>query len=514
MLIAILIGIGGTTMKTTTKTIFLTLVMVFFGSMGFAQDKKKAPPAKVEAEKVEPKKLNADDRIDQLKIQKQSLDRQLTTCQKTHSGKSDTKKCEDLTEQLNKVDTELSTLETSGSSRKTTCESIEKGISDITKDFNFQAQQEALQCMSGDAGDTPQEKVDILGAVVRAQSGVREKAQEICDISSSKTPQSEKLEKKLTAIEKLERDLEKLEEQMVDEERKANEKLADMNEDRIKLSEAWEKKQTDQEKEQAKEVASVRENQIKLQQAIREANSKLIVARQEHAKVKRKRTDELLKAGVQNFKSMERICKAQATELAKKSGYTTKKVGKNLADGTNRGGGQVSDLNSFYQDCLKSMNDKRQAIYEDYGNHEVQSANDINNRVKDIETLEGEYKQLTKSYNEALQRTANSMSKELQAYQKNDANLAMKINQFQISTEKQRQNLSNRQKLLLQKIEAAELSNGKISEREVEAGVATMVKYKQLIKELGTNSCPAFERYKNDAATIEALNPEEVKANK
>jgi len=475
-------------MGLTTKTIFLTLVLVFIGSVGFAKSGTASTSSVSNAEK------------DRLQDLLDTASSKLTSCNAllTAGKKSD---CSAEIKAQSEARDALNAHNRTLTNKTEHCANTISEINKITEKFDASAQKEALACMEAGTSNSPEGMLDLTGAVLRGLSGQTNSTQDVCRVESSKSNQSQNIKDKITAIEKLERDLEKVEEKMIDREKKANDTLSDLNEDRMKLKEAWEKRQTDQEKQQAEDVAAVRDSQIKIQEAIRKANAELIAARQDLAKAKRKRSEELLKAGVQSFDSIDRICRAQTKEYFSKVGYTSPKRAKSLSASAKSGGGKVKDVNSFYRDCLKSMDERRQAIYEDSSNYEVQMANNLKDRQEAIATLENEYKQISVSYNQALERAAAGMSKAQQAYIQNDSNLAMKINQFQIATEKERQNLENQKKLILQKLQAANLSYGKISEAEVSEGVTKMEEYMSSVESLfgdpddPNDDCPQASRY-------------------
>lgn len=476
-------------MNLTTKTIFLTLVLVFFGSVGVAQT--STTPASSNAEK---------DRLDAAYKKAES---ELTTCN-SQVVNGQRKDCKTEIEAKDKALELLNAHNRTLLNKSEVCTEAINSINKITDKFDASAQEEALTCMEAGVGSSPEDTLDLTGAVLRSLSGQRTERQSICSVESAKSSQAEILKEKITALERLEKNLETLESRITDREKDVAKELANLNEDRMKLKEDWEKKQTDQEEQQAKDVAAVRESQIKIQEAIRKASAELINARQEYAKAKRNRSAALLKEGVHSFSSMERICRGQVKKYFSEAGYNTKKRANSLAAGARSGGSKVGDVNAFFEECLTAMNDKRKAIYEDAADFEMQKANELKNRQEAIATLENEYKQVSVSYNQALERASANMTKAQQNYFQNDSNLAMKISQLQIVYEKERQNLENQKQLLLQKIQAAELSNGKIKEREVTEGVNKMEAYMDSVETLFANGCPQAERFKADKSKFDS----------
>jgi len=473
-------------MNTITKTIFLTLVMIFLGSVGMSE----APTAKSAASGNAAKKS-------ELELAVKNAEAATKNCGQQGCPK-------DVIEALQKAQKELSEFNLVSTAGNETCNKHEQAIKDIVTKFPPAAQQRALVCMQAQTEDTPEGTADLTGAVLRSLSGIREQNQEVCSVKGAKSDQADLIKDKATAIEKLERALEKIEDEIIKKEREKTEELAKLNESRVTLREEWESTQTEQDKKQVQEQNNLRDAQIKLQAAIREANAKLIAQRQEYAKIRQNRYASLNKAGVQSGQAMQRTCNIRFKKYLNEAGYTNNRVSKNLSSGSNTGGGKVKDLKSFMLECLKEQDEIRNSIYQSSADLEVQMANNLKDRQVDIQTLESEYKVLSKNYNEALQRNANSMTKAQQAYFQKDMNLEIKIKEAQIAFEKERQTLETRKQRLLQQIQAAELSDGEIKSQEVAAGVDSMRQYLLSIKGLHEDGCPQASRYKYDRS--ETLN--------
>ncbi len=477
-------------MKSNTKSMLLTLVLVFMSNVGWGQ--KKCTAEKGTLELAESK---------------------LTEC-----GTSEPKqKCPDYdTRVANRIAANRAYSECTDKTNddKEECKTITDRINKRNETFGVEAQKKALECMEG-GQDT---EAGATRGILMGLGGMPTGSESVCAAGAEKSPYADQLERKMTMIEKLEKEIKAIDEKIIKQKKDSMDKLAEMNEDRIKLKEAWDKRQTDQEAEQGRALNAMRENQIKVQEAIRKANAELINARQDMAKAERKRSEELLKAGVQSFSSMSRICNAQLKDYYKKAELNKKKKSGSLGSALGKGSSKKNDLQSFKDDCLKSMEEKRNAIYEDTSNYLVQMVNNIQDRQAAITTLENEYKNQADNYKKAIEREAGSLSKDQQAFLQKDQILANKIAEYQQTSAQEANQLIQQKIQASQSLSAAINSKGTITEAETKLGVRNLKEFMNDVQLLAGPAmvdgvpqkgikpkCEDFERFRSEAEEFKEL---------
>jgi len=491
----------------------LTLVLVFMSSVGWGQEcnvitlKRALKKLEGTLEEIRTKCVKSpvpkeDEELcgsQKEKIEKrENAQKELDDCEKKEKEEKEAKKDEKEEKKAEKERTE---------------KICEKTLADIDKGlerFSSKDHEKALKCMEG--GLTSE--ADTTAAVLRAMGGNSTADPNVCAIKASKSPYADVLQKQMTQIEKLEKEVKSINEKIVKQKKDTTDQLADLNEDRIKLKEAWDKRQTEQETEQARALNAMRENQIKVQEAIRKANAELINARQDMAKAERKRSEELLKAGVQSFSSMSRICNAQVKDYYKKAELNKKKKSGSLGSAMGKGSSKKKDLQSFMDDCLKSMEEKRNAIYDDSANYLVQMINNIKDRQESIATLEGEYKNQMDSYKKAIEREANALDKDYKAFFYKDNNLGEKIKQYQLNAQREATQLDIDKRIAVQAQTAAQNTKGEYETEEIKDAIDGLQKHMALVESLAGEGlkdgklvagkklkCPEqFERFKSEVS--------------
>ncbi len=435
-------------MKSNTKSMILTLVLVFMSSVSWGQDDA--------------------DKCAELKVKSDELEAKVNSAKATCGANNACPAAADLISKFESAKSSYLVCEKSSERSEKSCKEISDRIKERETTFGYAAQKKALECMEG--GSTT-EADTTRGILVGLGATATMSPSDTCMIKGTKNNYQDQLQKEMTAIERLEKEIKAIDEKIVAQKKRTTDELAGFNEDRIKLKEAWEKRQTEQEAEQARALNAMRENQIKVQEAIRKANAELINARQDMAKAERKRSEELLKAGVQSFSSMSRICNAQVKDYYKKAELNKKKKSGSLGSALGKGSSKKKDLQSFMDDCLKSMEEKRNAIYEDTSNYLVQMVNNIKDRQESISTLENEYKNQADSYKKAIEREASALSKDQQAFLQKDQNLANKISQYQQNAAQEANDLLQQKMRIQQSLSAAINSKGEISIEESKEGI-------------------------------------------
>jgi len=474
----------------------LTLVLVFMSSVGWGQT----------CDAVTLKNLES--ALDELTSRLAEVDRD---CAKSIDTSKDSRcASKKLRDDKIKAQSKVNECKAKNEDDKKFCENTLATINKDLEKFSSKDHQKALVCMEGGL----KSEADTTGAMLRAMGGNSTADPNVCSIRAAKSPYADVLQKQMTQVEKLEKELKAIDEKIVKQKKDSTDQLADLNEDRIKLKEAWEKRQTEQEAEQARALNAMRENQIKVQEAIRKANAELINARQDMAKAERKRSEELLKAGVQSFSSMSRICNAQVKDYYKKAELNKKKKSGSLGSALGKGNSKKKDLQSFMDDCLKSMEEKRNAIYEDTTNYLVQMVNNIKDRQEAITTLEGEYKNQADNYKKAIEREANALNKDQQAFLQKDQNLANKIAQYQQNAAQEANQLLQDKMRTQQSLSTAQNTKGEYETEEVEEAIDGLEKHMAAVESLagsgykkgkpvegGKIRCPEqFERFKSEVA--------------
>lgn len=378
------------------------------------------------------------------------------------------KTCDGLNDRVTKAETAYNNCVSGRADQKEFCKDIIDRINKRLEKFPYTAQKQALECMAGGISN----EADLTRATLMAMSGQYSASEETCAVDGTKTTYEEQLEKKMKEVERLEKELKDVDKKIIDQQKKAIDDIKKLQDDKVDLQESWEKKKVDQETQQQEAINRHRENDIKLEESIGKGDAEMINARQELAKLSVRRNDEIFKAGVQTFQSMKRICNSQLRKYCKEDPESCKKkTSKSLNAGASRGGGKVDNLTSFMNECMDTMEKKRESIYEDTSNVQVQLINNIQERQKRLDTMKSERVRMQGQFKEIIERNQKQMVTAEQAFNQKFASLGQQIIQYQQNAQQEQMQLTQQKMTIQQNLIAAQTSKGSISSNQVKAGL-------------------------------------------
>lgn len=488
MVIAIMKCIGGSAMGLTTKSIFLTLVLVFMGSVGFAQKaEEKAEQLTTQlCTKEEYKGYN-----DEIKKLQGELN---------NSGKLSESQIESIKAKLNDARASAKACAdgagTETQNKNTQCKELKDEMNKIVKDFPVAAQRRALTCF-GEGMET-NSSPDIFRAVAQgfgisesSFADERSKQNEICRSAAPKSDFSDRFEKKERDIEKYEEKIEKLKKEIIEVEKDSEKTIADLETDKLDLRKAFDKLLKEQKIKESEALAAKKEAQLKIESSIREARSKLKEMKLQKTNLAKDRKDKLLEANLGNFSSMQFTCNNEVmTYCAKNSKSCTVSKSKSLGQATRKGGNKFQTVNNVvFKNCLLREDSKRASIYRNYEQGEVKLNDAIADTEAMISTLQNQLADAISQYETALQDSRTELTKEEYDYNIRDTQLAKRIIEQKQITEKEKKKLQDLINATGRKILASQNSLGEINEDEAEELLRNGIKYADAMESHADAGC-------------------------
>ncbi|MFN9066646.1 MAG: hypothetical protein ACK5V3_05415, partial [Bdellovibrionales bacterium] len=373
-------------MKSITKSMLLTVVIVFLGSLSWGQSGLCSSEKK----------------------NKESAQRYADQCRQKHGEKGTGDSCETENKKLNEASDELANCENNKAQTEASCKQKAEGLAELTKKFDYPAMKRAVKCYSADT-DEPADTTRVV--LMTMGGGAADDSSDICRVGGTNNDFTKDFEAQMKKIEQLEKDLNSVNEKLLTKAKEAQEKIKQLGDDRIALKEEFESKQSESEQQRERALQNMQENQLKLQETIRKANAELIDMRQKLVRNDRETERTLFKDGLDSLASMKRQCVGQQEKYCKDAPNRCKKrTSKGLGQATARGSGKVDDLSGMMETCLRALEKQRNAVFEDSGDLKIQIENNIRDRESAIADMNTQYKQQVDAFNKAIEREMGNLS--------------------------------------------------------------------------------------------------------
>lgn len=414
--------------------------------------------------------------------------------QQCQHEKSDSKKCGELQSQLVDAEYEVEKCDRQATEKKQACTEAKDEERKITEKFSYEQQRKANDCFGAEDDEEHSLAPHILSAM-HAYAGMAEPEKPSCLTPERKSESYEAHREFDTRMEKQDEIIQDADKDLIEVTKKTKETVAELQEQRLELQEAFEKAQQKVQDTQDTSLERMRNNQMGITDQIQQLQTKLLELRLKEKNINADMKKALFEKNVQSEGAIKRTCALKYLKYAEERNKIVggKKTSTSKSGAAVKGRAKKEDQQSFMADCFRLEREIRVQIMQGFEDFRVQIARSIAQMEQQIAQLEEKYKQEAENYNKMIEKNMQRLNQEQQRYYQNDLMLAQKIQQAQENQQLEQARLNQVKQDAMKKKTGFINSRGQLEEAEIQKALDAE-KDLEAIEDAKEKNCVGYKR--------------------